>query len=341
LRQIGRKEEEAAVFTSPTIGGLYYDRVEQSLHAAGFKRVVRHDIPDGEINKNWEQFTKCCMFLAANFPESSAVPLIVNLGGGVVGDIGGFAAATYRRGLPYVQIPTSLLGDVDCGVGGKVGVNMENAKNILGTFYQPKMVFADLSLLSTLPIREIRSGVAEVIKYGVICDEELFHKLEQDQGIERLVALDPEMLRWVVERCYNLKADIVARDEQDQIGIRNILNYGHTVGHALEMAAKYRFTHGESISIGMVAAAKLAVQLGVCDESVLERSRKLIARAGLPTTCADPDVTVDDILSSMARDKKFSNGKNLFVLATDIGKHTQKSGIEKSLVETVVASCLG
>jgi len=338
LRDNGIKEEEAAVFTNPTVGDLYFQQVSDSLKSAGFTKVLRYNIPDGEEHKNWEEFTNCCNFLLENFPESGAIPLVVNLGGGVVGDIGGFAAATFRRGVPYVQIPTTVLGCVDCGIGGKVGVNRGNVKNIMGAFYQPKLVFADLRLLDTLPQRQIRSGVAEVIKYGVVCSGDLFDLLEKD--IEKLIALEPTTLRRVVNECYKIKADIVSQDEQDKLGIRNVLNYGHTVGHALEMAAEYRLTHGEAISVGMVAAAKLAVRLGVCEQSVYERSKSLIERAGLPSHCDDSSVSLDLILKSMARDKKFSNGRNLFVLATKIGESTQREGIEQNVINDIINSLL-
>jgi len=338
LRELGLGQEEAAVFTSPTVGDLYFDAVKKSLLNAGFTKVARHNIPDGEGNKNWAEFTKCCEFLLEEFPESEAIPLVVNLGGGVVGDMGGFAAATYRRGVPYVQIPTTVLGCVDSAVGGKVAVNMKNAKNILGAFYQPRLVFADLSLLHSLPKRQVRSGVAEVIKYGVVCDRDLFEYLESN--IEKLVALDPVVLRWVVSKCFHIKSDIVKLDEKDKLGVRNVLNYGHTFGHAIEMAAEYRFTHGEAISIGMVAAAKLAVFLGECDESVLARSKALLERAGLPTGCDDPRVTLQRVMSSMARDKKFSNGRNLFILAKAIGRSAQKTDIKKEIIEEIVSSCL-
>ena len=215
---------------------------------------------------------------------------------------------------------------------------MKNAKNILGAFFQPRLVFADLSLLRSLPERQVRSGVAEVIKYGVVCDRDLFEYLESN--IEKLVELDPVVLRWVVNRCFHIKSDIVKLDEQDKLGVRNVLNYGHTFGHAIEMAAEYRFTHGESISIGMVAAAKLAVFLGECDESVLVRSKALLERAGLPTGCHDPRVTLQRVMSSMARDKKFSGGRNLFILAKALGRSAQKTDIKKAIIEEIVSSCL-
>ncbi|MGH7953189.1 MAG: 3-dehydroquinate synthase family protein, partial [Limisphaerales bacterium] len=199
--------DDIMVFTSPRIGKLYFNQLHQSLRHGGFIRVIRHDIPDGEKNKNWEQYTKCLNALMENFPESGAIPTVINLGGGVVGDIGGFAAGTFRRGVPYIQVPTTLLGDVDCGIGGKVGINFNGVKNIIGMFYQPMLVFSDLSFLKTLAPREIRSGVAEVIKYGAICSPQLFKYLEDN--IEKLVSLDSDVLLHVVKTCYRIKAEVV------------------------------------------------------------------------------------------------------------------------------------
>jgi 3-dehydroquinate synthase len=223
--------------------------------------VVRHDIPAQEEGKNWEEFSRCCAALASSFPDTGAVPLVITLGGGVVGDLGGFAAGVFRRGVPFVQMPTTLLSAVDSSVGGKVGVNFGSVKNLMGIFNQPRLVFADLAMLRTLDPREIRSGVAEVIKYGAVCSAELFEELESG-ALEKLLALDPQVLTEIVAQCCQLKADVVTQDEFDKKGIRNVLNFGHTIGHALEMAAEYRLKHGEAISIGMVAATRLSIALG-------------------------------------------------------------------------------
>lgn len=338
LRNQGIREVETMVFTSPVIGNLYFPRLERALRAAGFVRVIRHDTPDGEENKNWNEYTRCCDALLDAFPESGAIPLVINLGGGVVGDLGGFAAGTFRRGVPYVQIPTTLLGCVDCGVGGKVGVNRGKVKNIMGMFYQPRLVFADLGLLRTLDARQIRSGVAEVIKYGVVCSASLFEFLEEH--IEALVALDEDVLNRVVGECYQLKVDVVERDERDEKGIRNVLNFGHTVGHAIEMAAEYRLTHGEAISIGMVAATTIAVAERKCDPSVKDRLVGVLKRAGLPTRCEDPGVTLEAVMESMRTDKKFRGGRNLFVLPVAIGRWEQQEGVPQSLIDDAVGMVL-
>jgi 3-dehydroquinate synthase len=197
--------------------------------------------------------------------------LVFLLGGGVVGDLGGFAAAVFRRGVPFVQIPTTLLAAVDSSVGGKVAVNFGGVKNIMGAFNQPRLVFCDLALLKSLSPREIRSGASEVIKYGAVCSRALFEMLERG-ALEMLLALDPETLTDVVAQCVRLKAEVVQRDEFDKKGIRNVLNFGHTIGHALELSADYALTHGEAISIGMVAATRLALALGKCDQSFFDGS---------------------------------------------------------------------
>ncbi len=323
------------VFTSPRIGALYYEPLEKSLAAAGFQRICRHDIPDGEENKNLAEYSNCCEAVVRDFPQSSSAPAIVNLGGGVVGDMGGFVAATFMRGgAPYVQVPTTLLGCVDCGVGGKTGVNSKTVKNIIGRIYQPKLVFADLALLETLPPRDIRSGVAEVIKYGAVCDAALFEYLETN--IEKLLALDAPVLRRVVSDCYRIKARVVEEDELDDKGKRNVLNYGHTIGHALEMAADFRMTHGEAISIGMLAANHIALSLGALDQSSAGRIRSLIRRAGLPRSAEG--ISFERLIESMKHDKKFREGGNLFVLPTGIGAWKSVRNVETSVISEAVLS---
>lgn len=329
---------DVMVFTSPRIGGLYFDRLNQSLRAAGFTRIARHDIPDGEKNKNSKELEKCLDALIDNFSDPSTNPLVINLGGGVVGDIGGFAAGTFRRGIPYVQVPTTLLGCVDCGVGGKVGVNHNNVKNIVGMFHQPKLVFADLELLKTLSPREIRSGVAEVIKYGVVCERELFEFLEEN--IDKLIALDRGTLTHVVSQCYRIKAKVVEEDEQDNSGIRIVLNYGHTIGHALEMAVEPEMTHGEAISVGMVGAARLGVKIGTCKQDVYDRVRSLIERAGLPASATNHKVKIEQLMQSIQYDKKSVNGTLRFVLPTGIGTWCKRDVGDQELIRDIVTSCL-
>jgi len=339
LREHGLQQTNAFLITNPQVGDLYGAGVRQALERAGFTLVVRYDIPAREEGKNWEEFSRCCAALARSFPDAGATPLVVALGGGVVGDLGGFAAGVFRRGVPLVQIPTTLLSAVDSSVGGKVGVNFGEVKNLMGVFKQPRMVVCDLSVLRTLDRREIRSGAAEVIKYGAVCSAPLFAQLERGD-LEKLLDLDAAVLADVVAQCCRLKAGIVEEDEFDQKGVRNVLNFGHTIGHALEMAAQYELTHGEAISIGMIAATRLAIALGVGDPSVLARLASLLERAGLPASYADSPSLFERILSSMQMDKKFRDAKNLFVLPTRIGAWEQRENVPWDLVHDTIRSVL-
>ena len=339
LRKEGLRQADAFVVTNSDVGAHYFGTVSASLVAAGFGRVARHDIPPHEEGKNWEEFSKTCGALLENFPDSGSTPLVVLLGGGVVGDLGGFAAAVFRRGVPFVQIPTTLLSAVDSSVGGKVAVNFGGVKNIMGAFSQPRLVVCDLDALRTLGPREIRSGMAEVIKYGAVCSAELFENLEQG-ALEKLLALDPPTLTDIVARCVRLKADVVEKDELDRLGIRNVLNFGHTIGHALELSADYALTHGEAISVGMVAATRMAVKLGMVGADFQNRLTALLGRAGLPLSHRDAPGLFDRILRALQRDKKFRDGRSLFVLPTSIGSWAPRENVDWPLVHDCVRSVL-
>jgi 3-dehydroquinate synthase len=243
---------------------------------------------------------------------------VVALGGGVVGDLAGFVAATYLRGVAFVQVPTTLLSQVDSSVGGKVGVNLKAGKNLVGAFYQPKLVLCDLDALRTLPERDFRSGLAEVIKYGIIYDARLFARLERD--LPRLSRRELVTLREVIARCCQIKADVVAQDETEG-GPRAILNFGHTVGHALEAISRYgRFLHGEAIAIGQVIAAELSAELADLNRRDVERIRQLFHRTGLPTGVKLTGPQRRCLFSAMQLDKKVTGGEVKFVLARRIGK---------------------
>ncbi len=342
LRAEGLRQADAFVITNQDVGAHYFGTVRASLEAAGFARIVRHDIRVGEEGKNWDEFTKTCGALLENFPDAGSAPLVLLLGGGVVGDLGGFAAAVFRRGVPFVQIPTTLLSAVDSSVGGKVAVNFGGVKNIMGAFSQPRLVVCDLDTLGTLGPREIRSGMAEVIKYGAVCSAELFAKLEHG-ALERLLALDRAVLADIVAQCVRLKADVVEQDEHDRLGIRNVLNFGHTVGHALELSADYTLTHGEAIAIGMVAATRMAVRLGTVGAEFQERLLALLGRAGLPLSFrgeGDAPALFDRILRALQMDKKFRDGRNLFVLPTGIGSWAPHGNVDWALVHDCVRSVL-
>jgi 3-dehydroquinate synthase len=306
---------------------------------AGFEKVIRYCIPASEEGKNWDEFTKVCAALLENFPDAGSSPLVILLGGGVVGDLGGFAAAVYRRGVPFVQVPTTLLSAVDSSVGGKVAVNFGGVKNIMGAFSQPHLVLCDLDTLQTLPDRELRSGMAEVIKYGAVCCGELFEQLEAG-AVARLLQRDPATLVEVVSRCVRLKADVVEKDEFDKLGIRNVLNFGHTIGHALELSADYALTHGEAVSIGMVAATAIASRLQVCEASFPERLRNLLLLTGLPLTYPKHEELFDAVLRALQLDKKFRNGKNLFVLPQKPGSWKPVEDIDWSIVKEAVKGAL-
>ncbi len=339
LHAQGLRPTDAFVITNPQVGAFYFDRVRAALEAAGIRRVVRHEIPASEEGKNWEEFSATCAALLVAFPDTGSVPLVCLLGGGVVGDLGGFAAAVFRRGVPFVQVPTTLLAAVDSSVGGKVAVNFGGVKNIMGAFNQPRLVVCDLDLLRTLDAREVRSGTSEVIKYGAVCSAALFEQLERGD-LEKLLALDAAVLTDVVAQCVSLKARVVEQDEFDKKGIRNVLNFGHTIGHALELSADYALTHGEAIAIGMIAATRLAVRLGVCEHAFLERLQPLIERAGLPTYFPEHAGLFERIIRAMQMDKKFRDGKNVFVLPTGVGSWQQVENVDWALVHEAVRSVL-
>jgi len=302
-----------AVVSNPTVGNLYMTRVAESLRGAGCE-VVSVEIPDGEEHKTLTALGSIYdRVLAAGFERRS--PLIA-LGGGVVGDVTGFAAATLLRGVPFVQVPTTLLAQVDSSVGGKTGINHASGKNLIGAFYQPQLVLVDLDTLKTLPRRQFLSGLAEVIKYGLILDADLFALL--DQQLDRVLALDVDLLREVVRRCCELKALVVRRDERES-DYRAILNFGHTLGHAVESVTAYkRYSHGEAIAIGMAFAATLSGVRGYCDQETVRQSIALLRRVGLPVELP-VELLGDQLVRAIAGDKKASSGKVKFVCLTGIG----------------------
>jgi 3-dehydroquinate synthase len=242
--------------------------------------------------------------------------VVVAVGGGVIGDLAGFVAATYARGLTFVQVPTTLLAQVDSSVGGKVAINLPDAKNMVGAFWQPAVVLIDTRVLTSLPMREYRAGLGEVVKYGVIKDAEFFSFLEQN--VEPILAREDPVLRSIVAKCCQLKADVVQEDEREESGLRAILNYGHTFAHALESATKYsEFLHGEAVSIGMLCASRLAEILGLVDRDFTQRQHDLLSAFGLPVNLPSVDETV--FLEAMQQDKKVVHGRLRLVLPTEMG----------------------
>lgn len=320
------------LITSPRISKHYLTPLLRSLQAAGFKDIKVEKVPDGEKHKNHKSYEKLLTSLLLFNKDDNKKIFVVNLGGGVVGDLGGFVAATYRRGVDYVQVPTTLLAFVDCGIGGKVGINFKTTKNIIGAFHQPKLVYADLSLLRTLNKREMRSGLAEVVKCGVIKSPQLFERVEAH--IDDIFALDKRVIDEIVAECYTIKAEVVSKDELDKKGIRAVLNYGHTIGHAIEAASKYAYRHGEAVSIGMACANDIAVKLGLLHKNVAARIENLLTRIGLSVSIKK--CSLADIMSFFWRDKKFVNGKNRLVFATKIGATKIVEDVPVGIIESVI-----
>lgn len=304
-----------AVLTDAKVGPLYAATALASLERAGFD-PVRITVPSGETAKSLATVQHCHDRLAAKRLERKS--FLVALGGGVVGDLAGFVAATYLRGIPFVQAPTTLLAQVDSSVGGKTGVNLKAGKNLVGAFHQPRMVLCDLDTLKTLPAREFRAGLAEVIKYGVICDAALFRRLERD--LPKLLRKQAAALAPVIARCCAIKAGIVGRDETES-GPRAILNFGHTIGHALEAVSAYgEYLHGEAVSIGQVAEAELSVALAGLPAEHATRITRLLQRAGLPTAVRLNSARRKALFAALRLDKKVVAGEARFVLAQHIGK---------------------
>ncbi|MFZ5645757.1 MAG: 3-dehydroquinate synthase [Bacillota bacterium] len=314
------------IVTNPTVNGLYGDTVVSHLEKAGFS-VVLAEIPDGEEYKSLSSAEK--LYDIAYSAELDRRTPVLALGGGVVGDLAGFVAATYLRGVPFIQVPTTLLAQVDSSVGGKVAVNHPHGKNIIGAFYQPALVAADLSTLKTLEDREIRAGLAEVIKYGVIVDGAFFSWLEDN--IEKALSLEPEVMEKIVSVSCRLKADVVQEDETEQ-GRRAILNFGHTVGHAVESLTEYKvYRHGEAVSIGMVAAARMAENINMINAGERGRIESLLVRTGLPI---DVPASLDrkEMIHSMRRDKKVISSRLTFVLPEAIGRVSIIRDVEEELI---------
>lgn len=306
---------KVVVVSNPTVAQLYLDAVHNSLVAAGFETIAAL-VPDGEQHKNLQSLaTLYDRFIGGRLERKSCV---LALGGGVVGDLAGFAAATYLRGVPYAQVPTTLLAQVDSSVGGKTGVNHQDGKNLIGAFYQPRLVLIDVDVLSSLPRREFVAGLAEIIKYGVVEDSGLFGFLENE--MKSLLHLQREGLIQTISTSCSIKARVVEKDEREN-DYRAVLNFGHTIGHALEAATGYTtLLHGEAVGIGMVKAAALSVQQGLCDQRSFERIRALVQKAGLPLEIP-PDVSAQSIVQAMASDKKSADGKIKFVMCAGIGKN--------------------
>lgn len=321
----GKIGGKAAVITNETVGCIYLNRVKDSLQKSGFQPVVI-EVPDGEEHKTIDTFNHICRSLAGNGIDRKS--LLIALGGGVVGDMAGFAAATYMRGVPYIQVPTSLLAMVDSSVGGKTGINIQEGKNLIGAFNQPLAVVIDPTVLKTLSADEIAAGMAEVVKYGVISDKELFIFLEKN--IDKILNLDGEALSYIIKRSCQIKADVVRSDEFEE-NLRAILNFGHTTGHAIETLTGYkRYKHGEAVSIGMVYASLLSSDLGHSSFSDYHRIRALLEKTGLPVEFEG--ISPEDIIKVIYRDKKVVDRRIKFILMKGIGEVFIEDNISEDLL---------
>lgn len=325
--------QRVLLVSNPMIFRRYGEQAIASLIAAGFE-VAHCLLPAGERYKTPASIQKIYDAALAHRLERSST--IVALGGGVIGDMAGFAAATWLRGIAFVQVPTSLLAMVDAAIGGKTGVNHPQGKNLIGAFHQPRLVLIDPQVLSTLPPREFRAGMAEVIKYGVIWDAELFNQLEATKRLDQQRYLPEALLQDILTRSCQAKAHVVSKDEKEA-GLRAILNYGHTIGHAVESLTGYRLiNHGEGVAIGMIAAGQIAVELGLWDQGSADRQRLLIQKAGLPTQL--PDLPIDQIVAALQTDKKVLSGKVRFVLPTQIGSVIVTDQADAPLIQKVLQS---
>jgi 3-dehydroquinate synthase len=324
----------AAIVTNAVVAPLYLERVRRALTVGG-ARTIDIVVEDGEQAKDWRTLER--VFDALLGARCDRQTVIVALGGGVIGDLAGFAAAVYQRGVPFIQVPTTLLAQVDSSVGGKTAINHPRGKNMIGAFHQPLAVISDVATLDTLPDRELRAGLAEVIKHGLALDARFTEWLEMN--IERLLARDPAALTHAVRRSCELKAEVVAVDERES-GRRALLNFGHTFGHAIETGLGYgSWLHGEAVAAGMVMAVELSARSGTIGQAEVDRVRALIARAGLPV--AGPDLTPDRYLELMAVDKKAAGGRVRFVVLEAIGRSTLRADLDDRHVRAAIAASSG
>ncbi|HEY9812917.1 MAG TPA: 3-dehydroquinate synthase [Candidatus Sericytochromatia bacterium] len=324
--------KKVLVVSNPVVYKHYGSRAIASLTSAGFD-VYTCILPAGERYKTLNSIQKIYDVALEHRLERSST--MVALGGGVIGDMTGFAAATWLRGINFVQVPTTLLAMVDASVGGKTGVNHPQGKNLIGAFYQPRLVLIDPEILKTLPVREFRAGMAEVIKYGVIWDAGLFSQMEETKRLDQMRYLNEGLLPEILNKSCQAKADVVSKDEKEA-GLRAILNYGHTIGHAVESLTGYRIVnHGEAVGIGMVAAGEIAVHLQLWDKESTQRQDALIKKAGLPTRLP-AGLDIDAIADVLQTDKKVKAGKVRFILPTQIGVVTITDQVPPEVIRQVL-----
>jgi 3-dehydroquinate synthase len=332
IRQQIEDLSHAVVIADEAVDGQWAEPLATGLQNADL-RVSKTTVPSGEPSKSIQQFEQLLQWLLQQNADRRSV--VIAVGGGVIGDLAGYVAASFTRGIRFVQVPTTLLAMVDSSVGGKTGINLPDAKNMVGAFWQPALVLIDTDVLSTLPDRIYCSGLAEVIKYGVIEDAEFFAWLEAN--VAGLVNRDDEAMRYAIQQSCQCKADVVGEDERETSGRRAILNYGHTFAHAIEATAGYgALLHGEAVSIGMQMAARLAVDVGMAQPDLLSRQTKVLEACHLPVSLETADAS--ELLPVMMRDKKVAHGKLRFVLPTDIGNVDLVGGLEESAVRAAIES---
>ena len=326
---------DALVITNPLVGKLYARKLAAAFVKAGFTVKV-FEVEDSERSKSMAVAMR--LISAITRYAADKEPFIVALGGGVVGDLAGFVAAVYKRGIPFVQVPTTLLAQIDSAIGGKVAVDLPEGKNLVGAFYQPKLVWSDVALLASLSDRQVRNGLAEAVKYGVIGDPELFAFFEKNS--ELLLERDEKVLTRVVLECSAIKAAVVEEDEKETKGIRTILNFGHTVGHAIEAACGYgKYHHGEAVGLGMRAACRMSVAAKLLSARDAVRIEMLLSQIGLPERLEG--ATPAKVLGAMKFDKKFAGKKNRFVLAKGIGHAVVVECVPVEFVAAIVRSLQG
>lgn len=317
------------MITDNSVGSIYAKQMMDSLKDVGLN-INLIEFPAGESSKNINTVLDIVGKLLELGADRST--MLIALGGGVVGDMVGFIASIYMRGIPYIQIPTTLIGQVDSSIGGKTAIDLPYGKNLLGTFYQPRAVFADLIFLETLPEKEFNNGMAEIIKYGIIDDEKMFSLLEDN--MDAVKSRDSAVLLKLVENCCRIKKSIVEIDEKEQ-GLRRLLNFGHTLGHALEAASKYTISHGEGVALGMIAAARISEKKKYLDTAQFKRIEEIILKAGLPGKIPC-DFSADGIISRLAMDKKKKDDVVYFVLLKKIGMPFVNGGIDDKLISDVI-----
>jgi len=329
--QIGR---DAVVITNPVIKRLHGKKLNASLKKAGLS-VKFLVVPDGEKSKSVSMAFRLIDEIASYSINKEV--FIIAFGGGVIGDLAGFVAAIYKRGIPFIQVPTTFLAQIDSSIGGKVAVDLPAGKNLIGAFYQPKLVWSDVDLLSTLTKRQVRNGLAEAVKYGIICEKFLFDYIEQN--VQKVFSFNPRVLSEIVYNCSGIKARVVMNDEKETKGVRTILNFGHTAGHAIEAASKFRYHHGEAVALGMCIAADISKRLGLIGKKEVMHITKVLEDIELPTQIKK--ISFLQIMKHMQYDKKFRAGKNRFVLMTSIGSVKVIEGIDERIITSAIKAFMG